>query len=144
MNAAAIFLRAPDIALRTEVGGPQIGADYLCHHGLDVSKRPLTARITAGGNQKLHWRDIPQKRRSDIHDALRTMEQRRVLRLPVLQNGKIVGLMSLNDAALKARSNEAADLTAEDVEQTLKAICSHPTFALGFPFKAFGQSIAAA
>jgi CBS domain-containing protein len=71
----------------------------------------------------------------EIHAALKVMEERRVRRLPVLEHGKIVGLLSLNDLALKARSSKLADLTAQEVEETLKAICSHPTYALGRPFK---------
>ena len=77
----------------------------------------------------------------DIHDALKTMEQRRVRRLPVLEHGKIVGLLSLNDLALKARSSKLADFTAQDVEETLKAICSHRTYALGRPFKDFARKM---
>jgi CBS domain-containing protein len=79
----------------------------------------------------------------NIHDALKVMEQRRVRRLPVLEHGRIVGLLSLNDLALKARSSKLADLTAQDVEETLKAICSHRTYALGRPFKDFARKVAA-
>ncbi len=77
----------------------------------------------------------------DIHNALKVMEQRRVRRLPVLEDGKIVGLLSLNDLALKARSSKLADLTAQDVEEALKAICAHPTYALGRPFKDFARKV---
>jgi len=80
----------------------------------------------------------------DIREALKTMQQRRVRRLPVTDDGKIAGLLSLNDLALKARSSAHADLSAQDVEDTLKEICAHPTFALGRPFKDFGRKAAAA
>ena len=73
-----------------------------------------------------------------IWEALKTMQQRRVRRLPVTEDGKIAGLLSLNDLALKARSGRHADLSAQDVENTLKEICAHPTFALGGPLKTSG------
>lgn len=78
---------------------------------------------------------------ADIREALKTMQQRRVRRLPVTKEGEIAGLLSLNDLALKARSSKLADLTAQDVEDTLREICAHPTFALGRPFKDFGRKL---
>ncbi len=81
---------------------------------------------------------------AEIHEALKTMQQRRVRRLPVLANGRIVGLLSLNDLALRARSGATADLSAQDVEETLKEVCAHPTFALRRPFKPFASQVAAA
>ena len=81
---------------------------------------------------------------AEIQEALKTMQQRRVRRLPVMANGRIVGLLSLNDLALKARGGATADLSAQDVEETLKEVCAHPTFALGRPFKQFAAGVAAA
>ena len=80
---------------------------------------------------------------AEIHEALKTMQQRRVRRLPVIANGKIVGLLSLNDLALKARSGAAVDLSVQDVEETLKAVCAHSTFALGQPMKTFAARVEA-
>lgn len=78
----------------------------------------------------------------EIRDALRTMQQRRVRRLPVIEKGKIVGLLSLNDLALKARSSDQAELSAQDVEETLKEISAHSTSALGRPFQRFAAPAA--
>ena len=80
---------------------------------------------------------------AEIHGALKTMQQRRVRRLPVIDKGRIVGLLSLNDLALKARSGATADLSAQDVEETLKEVCAHSTFALGRPFKLPAPRVAA-
>jgi signal-transduction protein with cAMP-binding, CBS, and nucleotidyltransferase domain len=74
---------------------------------------------------------------AEIHEALKIMEQRRVRRLPVMsaEDGKLVGILSLNDVALKAQADAKADLSAQDVETTLKSICAHPEFSLGMLFK---------
>jgi CBS domain-containing protein len=74
---------------------------------------------------------------TEIHEALKIMEQRRVRRLPVMsaESGELVGILSLNDVALKAKADAQADLSAQDVETTLKAICTHPEFSLGMLFK---------
>ncbi|MGB8473784.1 MAG: CBS domain-containing protein [Candidatus Acidiferrum sp.] len=79
----------------------------------------------------------------DIHRALETMQKRRVRRLPVIEKGRIVGLLSLNDIVRKARSEASADLSAQDVEETLKEICFHSTSALGRPFKRATPEVAA-
>jgi CBS domain-containing protein len=64
---------------------------------------------------------------TDIHEALKIMQQRQVRRLPVINayDGKLAGILSLNDIALKAQADGKAELSAQDVENTLKAICGH-------------------
>jgi CBS domain-containing protein len=79
---------------------------------------------------------------AEIREALKIMQQRRVRRLPVIANGKLVGLLSLNDLALKARSSATSELSVPDVEETLKEVCAHPTFALGRPFKPQATAVA--
>jgi CBS domain-containing protein len=72
---------------------------------------------------------------TEIHEALKIMQQRRVRRLPVMSanDGKLVGILSLNDVALKAQADVKAALSAQDVESTLKSICAHPEFSLAMP-----------
>lgn len=74
---------------------------------------------------------------TEIHEALKIMQQRQVRRLPVINadDGKLAGILSLNDIALKAQADGKAELSAQDVENTLKAICSHPVFTLATLFK---------
>ena len=64
---------------------------------------------------------------SDIREALETMREKQVRRLPVIDTtGKLCGILSLDDVAIKARGlTNPAELSAEDVEQTLEAICRH-------------------
>jgi CBS domain-containing protein len=68
---------------------------------------------------------------TDIHEALKIMQQRQVRRLPIINadDGKLAGILSLNDIALKAQSDGRAELSAQDVENTLKAICTQPEFS---------------
>ncbi len=83
---------------------------------------------------------------TEIHEALQTMQQRRVRRLPVINsdNGKLAGILSLNDVALKAQSGAKVELSAQDVENTLKAICAHPVFTLATTLKRSTLPVAAA
>lgn len=64
---------------------------------------------------------------ADIHEALKIMRRRQVRRLPVInaENGKLVGILSLDDVALHVQSNRKSDLTARDVAGTLQSICGH-------------------
>lgn len=68
---------------------------------------------------------------TDIHEALKIMQQRQVRRLPIINadDGKLAGILSLNDIALKAQNDGRAELSAQDVENTLKAICTQPEFS---------------
>lgn len=59
----------------------------------------------------------------DIHDALKTMREQGVRRLPVLNSGQLRGILCLNDIALNAKKRNA--LSYDDVVETLKAICEH-------------------
>jgi CBS domain-containing protein len=64
---------------------------------------------------------------TDIHEALKIMQQKQVRRLPIIsaEDGKLQGVLSMNDVALKTQTGGIAELSAEDVEQTLRAICTH-------------------
>lgn len=68
----------------------------------------------------------------DIHQALKIMREKQVRRLPIFrtEDGKLAGILSLNDIALKEQGGAKAKLSAEDVEQTIRAICTHRTLPL--------------
>ena len=72
---------------------------------------------------------------TDIHEALKIMQQRQVRRLPIIdaQTGKLAGILSMNDVALKAQGGSKAELSADDVEHTLRAICTHRPVAQAKP-----------
>jgi CBS domain-containing protein len=65
---------------------------------------------------------------ADVREALQIMREKQVRRLPVIDGkGKLCGILSLDDVALKAHvAAKPAELSAEDVEITLEAICRHP------------------
>ena len=65
---------------------------------------------------------------TDIHEALKIMQQKQVRRLPIInaEDGRLAGILSLNDLALKAQTAANAELSAQDVEETMRAICAHP------------------
>jgi len=72
---------------------------------------------------------------TDIREALKIMQQKQVRRLPIIsaETGRLEGILSLNDLALKARAERNAELSAEDLENTLRAICTHRTVAQAKP-----------
>ena len=68
----------------------------------------------------------------DIHEALKIMRKNQVRRLPIIraEDGKLVGILSLNDVVLQEQGGAKAVLSAEDVEQTMRAICAHRALPL--------------
>jgi CBS domain-containing protein len=64
---------------------------------------------------------------TDIHEALKIMQQKQVRRLPIIspEDGRLQGILSMNDVALKAQGGRKAELSAEDVESTMRGICAH-------------------
>jgi CBS domain-containing protein len=59
----------------------------------------------------------------DIHEALKTMREQGVRRLPVVNNGTLRGMLCLNEITLKA--SKRGDISYDDVVDTLKAISEH-------------------
>jgi CBS domain-containing protein len=59
----------------------------------------------------------------DIHVALDIMKTRRVRRLPVVDRGTLVGIVSMNDIVLAAGPDSA--VREQEVVETFKSICAH-------------------
>ena len=72
---------------------------------------------------------------TEIHEALKIMQQKQVRRLPIIndEDRKLAGILSMNDVALKAKADRKAELSAEDVENTLRSICTHRPVAQAKP-----------
>jgi CBS domain-containing protein len=60
----------------------------------------------------------------DIADALQIMQKKKVRRLPVLDDGKLTGILSIDDVILhsESRKGKAAEIGYGDAVRTLKAI----------------------
>ncbi len=82
----------------------------------------------------------------DVHQALKTMRSHKVRRLPVLNGGGVVGMLSLNEVVLRAHktARKPADITYEDVVNTMKAICEHRAEAAETPEIAEEEKVLAA
>ena len=95
----------------------------ICIAAGSKNREPSSIPVTEVMMRKIHA-CYPE---DDIREALRTMREKRVRRLPALDaEGKLCGILSLDDVALKAReANKPGELSADDVEQTLEAICKH-------------------
>ena len=74
---------------------------------------------------------------TDIHEALKMMQQKQVRRLPIIspEDGRLQGILSMNDLALKATTERKSALSVEDVENTLRAICTHRAVAQAKPLQ---------
>jgi CBS domain-containing protein len=67
------------------------------------------------------------KAEDDIHSALKTMQENKVRRLPVVAaDGTLEGILSMNDIVLKAeeqKEKKPTELSYADVVKTYKSIC---------------------
>ena len=66
----------------------------------------------------------------DVRKALKTMQENKLRRLPVVANdGTLKGIVSMNDIVLRARDatgKKTPEVSYADVVSTYKAICAHP------------------
>ncbi len=62
----------------------------------------------------------------DINTAMATMRRAKVRRLPVTENGRLEGLLALNDI-IEAVNGKHGHIGYEDVMNTLKAVSEHRT-----------------
>lgn len=60
-----------------------------------------------------------------LDDARERMAECQVRRLPVVADGRLVGVLSLNDIAIAAHIRGRAKPTGAQVAETLAAICRH-------------------
>jgi CBS domain-containing protein len=61
---------------------------------------------------------------ADVHAAMAIMRRAKVRRLPVFENGKLSGMLALNDI-VEAADRKHGDLDYEQVVNTLKAVSEH-------------------
>jgi CBS domain-containing protein len=62
----------------------------------------------------------------DVRNALKTMKERRIRRLPVLDSdGRLSGMLSINDLVMRTDTRAGAAVPGELFLDTLKAISAH-------------------
>lgn len=61
---------------------------------------------------------------ADVHAAMAIMRRAKVRRLPVAQDGRLEGILTLNDLVLAA-DRKHAGVDYDEVMNTMKAICEH-------------------
>jgi CBS domain-containing protein len=63
----------------------------------------------------------------EVADALELMTQHRIRRLPVVEDGRLVGLLSLNDVVFEAASKPGPQKkpTYSQIVKAMQAICEH-------------------
>jgi CBS-domain-containing membrane protein len=67
----------------------------------------------------------------DVRTALGTMRKHRVRRLPVLdQQGRLTGIISMNDLVMRAECRKGADVPGEEFLETLQSFCARSTEAV--------------
>lgn len=65
---------------------------------------------------------------ADARAALRALKDHRVRRLPVVdRQSRLVGMLSLNDLAIRADLRQGAPVPGEEFLETLRVICAHTT-----------------
>jgi CBS domain-containing protein len=123
LAAAAHLLWGADCGILPVVdGGKLVGVvtDRDMYVALATRNKPAT-QITVGevSTGKV-WACGPD---DDVHAALDAMASQRVRRLPVTQDGALVGIISMNDLVLAAGVEK--EVRNDEVVATLKAICAH-------------------
>jgi CBS domain-containing protein len=124
LAAAAHLLWGEDCGILPVVdGGKLVGVvtDRDMYVALATRNKPAS-QITVGevSTGKV-WACKPD---DDVHAALDAMASQRVRRLPVTQDGALVGVISMNDLVLAAGADK--EVRSDEVVATLKAICAHP------------------
>ncbi|RAZ76777.1 CBS domain-containing protein [Planococcus halotolerans] len=56
----------------------------------------------------------------DVEDAASLMASNQIRRLPIVENDKVVGIVSLGDIAVKDPSDEDAEIALEDISEPAK------------------------
>jgi CBS domain-containing protein len=63
---------------------------------------------------------------ADARTALRALKEHRVRRLPIVnRQNRLVGMLSVNDLAIRADLRQGAAVPAEEFLETLRVICAH-------------------
>jgi len=68
---------------------------------------------------------------ADAHAALQSLKEHRIRRLPVVnRQGRLVGVLSMNDLARRADFRQGAAVPGEEFLEALRVISAHPALAM--------------
>lgn len=101
----------------------------ICIASATRSKPPADIRASEviDGNHGVH----AVKPDDDVRVALRTMRKHRVRRLPVVDSEqRLAGIVSINDLAINASPTLPDGVPAQELLETLQAICAHDKRAI--------------
>ena len=120
----------PVVADRDKVVGMITDRD-ICMAAATKHRDPTNIRV----NEVISGKVYGCSPDTEIHEALKIMQQKQVRRLPIIraEDGTLQGILSMNDVALKASADRKTELSAEDVENTMRAICTHRPLAQAKP-----------
>lgn len=105
-----------------------IGSVPVCDGGKVVgivTDRDITLRSVAKGNESRSQsvRDIMTSNPvfcspdQDIHDAVRIMGERQIRRLPIVENGNLVGMVALGDVAVESVLSDNAEAALKNISE---------------------------
>lgn len=78
-----------------------------------ADKKPDTTKVQEVMSEHLHY----TKSDTSVQEATKLMAQEQIRRLPIVVNGKLVGIVSLGDLSLEEKSNNAAGHALEDISE---------------------------
>ncbi|TMN23469.1 CBS domain-containing protein [Lentibacillus cibarius] len=78
-----------------------------------AERKPDTEAVQQVMSEQLHY-EAPD---TSVQTAASIMAQNQIRRLPVVENGKLAGIVSLGDLSLEDKSNEAAGSALEEISE---------------------------
>lgn len=105
-----------------------VGSVPVCDNGKIlgiVTDRDITLRSVAKGTESKSQsvRDIMSSNpvcgspEQDIHDAARIMSERQIRRLPIIDNGNLVGIVALGDIAVEPTLSDNAEEALKNISE---------------------------
>ncbi len=133
MTEAVVYLTPDDTVKRAadEMKSLNVGTIPICDRdrrllGM-ITDRDIAVRVVAEGrtgNEPLKNYYTPNPvtatKDMDVEDAAQTMMEHQIRRLPVVENGKLVGIVSLGDLAVDQKDQELSGDTLEEISRPAK------------------------
>lgn len=105
-----------------------IGSVPVCDNGKIIgiiTDRDIVLRVGADGSNidNTSVRDVMSSNpvignpEMDIKDAARVMSERQIRRLPIMQEGSVIGMVSLGDIAVEDNSKMSAEEALKDISE---------------------------